>query len=212
MAYTCSILPPPRCILVISTATALSGGYRVSGKAGDQLSQWTNDNNYHLLYDPKQNGAFHSARWKKDSPDLCFVACDDEHQPLPKTRPIEPHFPNSQHRPNIITIGLDIPTISSVPKPRWNFRKANWPECTKSIAESINRIPPRSENYQRFCKLIITKAKTYIPRGVRKSYTSHMLDEESEALFKKYKESGYPDTCRKLTTSLKEGRCKQWSK
>ena len=33
-----------------------------------------NDNNFHLLYDPKQNGTFHSARWKKDySPELCFV-------------------------------------------------------------------------------------------------------------------------------------------
>ena len=34
---------------------------------------------------------------------------------------------------------------------------------------------------------------------------------ESEALFKKYKESGDPDTGNKLMTSLKEGRCKRWS-
>ena len=165
------------------------------------------DNNFHLLYGPKQNGTFHSARWKKYySPDLCFVTCDDEHQPLPTTRTIEPDLPNSQHRPSIITIGLDIPTISSVPKPRWNFRKANWPEFTKSIAESINRIPPRSENYQ----LIITKDKKYIPRGVRKSYITCWTN-ESEALFNKYKESGDPDSGKKLMTSLKEGRCKRWS-
>ena len=157
-------------------------------------------NNFHLLYDPKQNGTFHSARWKKDySPDLCFVTCEDEHQPLRTTRIIEPHFPNSQHRPSII--------ITSVPKPRWNFRKANWREFTKSIAESINRISPRSENYQRFCKLVITKAKQYIPRGVRKSYIPCWTN-ESEALFTKYKESGDPDTGKKLLTSLKEGR---WS-
>ena len=31
------------------------------------------------------------------------------------------------------------------------------------------------------------------------------------ALFKKYKESGNPDTGKKLMTSLKEGICKQWS-
>ena len=54
----------------------------------------------YCTYDPKQNGTFHSARWKKDySPDLCFVTCDDEHQPLPTTRIIEPRFPSSQHRP-----------------------------------------------------------------------------------------------------------------
>ena len=107
-------------------------------------------------------------------------------------------------------IGLDIPTLSSVQKPRWNFWKANWPEFTKSIAESIYRIPPRSEYHQRFCKLVITKANKYIPRGVRKSYIPCWTD-ESEALFKKYKESGDPDTGKKLMTSLKEGRCKRWS-
>ena len=74
----------------------------------------------------------------------------------------------------------------------------------------INHIPPRSENYQRFCKPIINKAKKYIPRGVRKSYIPCWTN-ESEALFKKYKESGDPDTGKKLMTSLKEGRCKRWS-
>ena len=181
-------------------------GYRVSDKAGDQLSPWTNYNSFHLLYDPKQKGTFNSARWKKDYPPyLCFVTCDDERRPLPMTCTIEPRFPNSQHRPSIITIGLDIPTISSVQKPHWNFRKANWPEFAKSIAESINRIPPRSDNYQRFCKLVITNTKKYIPPVVRKSDIPCWTN-ESEALFKQYKENGDPDTGKKLMTSLKEGR------
>ncbi len=34
---------------------------------------------------------------------------------------------------------------------------------------------------------------------------------ESEALFKQYKENGDPDTGTKLMTSLKERRCKRWS-
>ena len=80
----------------------------------------------------------------------------------------------------------------------------------KASMKSIHRIPPRSENYQRFCKLIITKAKKYIPRGVRKSYIPCWTN-ESEALFKKYKESGDPDTGKKLMMPLKEGRCKRWS-
>ena len=109
------LLPHPTVYTGDFNSHSTEWGYRVSDKAGDQLSQWTNDNNLHLLYDPKQKGTFHSARWKKDySPDTCFVTCDDEHQPLPTTRTIEPQFPNSQHRPSVITIGLDIPTISSV--------------------------------------------------------------------------------------------------
>ena len=111
------ILPHPAIYTGDFNSHSTEWGYRVSDKAGDQLSQWANDNSLHLLYDPKQKGTFHSARWKKDySPDLCLVTCDDEHQPLPTTCTIAPHFPNSQHRPSIITIGLDIPTISSVQK------------------------------------------------------------------------------------------------
>ena len=69
-----SILPHPTVYAGDSNSHSTEWGYRVSYKAGDQLSQWENDNNFHLLYDPKQNGSFHSARWKKDySPDLCFV-------------------------------------------------------------------------------------------------------------------------------------------
>ena len=205
------ILPHPAVYTGDFNSHSTEWGYRVSDKAGDQLSQWANDNSLHLLYDPTQKDTFHSARWKKDySPDICFVTCDDEHQPLPTTRTIEPYFPNSQHRPSIITIGLDIPTISSVQKPRWNFRKANWPEFAKSIAESINHIPPRSENYQPFCKLVITNAKKYIPRGVRKSYIPCWTN-ENEALFKQYNENGDPDTGKELMKSLKEGRSQRWS-
>ena len=35
-------------------------GYRVSDKAGEQLSQWANDNSFHILYDQKQSGSHHS--------------------------------------------------------------------------------------------------------------------------------------------------------
>ena len=69
---------------------------------------------------------------------------------------------------------------------------------------------PRSKNYQRFCKLVITKAKKYIPRGVRNSYIPCWTN-ESEILFKQYTDNGDPDTGKKLMTSLKEGICKRWS-
>ena len=78
------ILPHPTVYAGDFNSHSTEWGYRVSDKAGDQLSQWASDNSSHLLNDPKQKGTFHSARWKKDySPDLCFVTCDDEHQPLP---------------------------------------------------------------------------------------------------------------------------------
>ena len=155
------ILPHPTEYTGDFNSHSTEWGYRVSAKAGDHLSQWANDKHLHLLYDPKQNDTFHSARWNKDYwLDICFVTCDDEHQPLPTTRTIEPHFPNSQHRPSIITIGLDIPTNSSVQKPRWNFLKGNRLELRKasmkvSIAyhrgvkttnASANLLSPRPNN------------------------------------------------------------------
>ena len=77
----------------------------------------------------------------------CFVTCDDQRQPLPRAPINEPHFPNSQHT-SIITIGLGIRPLYQPSRRcknhRWNFRKANWPELTQSITETINRIPPRT--------------------------------------------------------------------
>ena len=65
----------------------------------------------------------------------------------------------------------------------------------KTTNASANSLSPRPRN---------------IFQGVRKSYIPCWTN-ESEALFKKYKESGDPDTGKKLMTSLKEGRCKRWS-
>lgn len=35
-------------------------------------------------------------------------------------------FPKSQHSPIMIYYGLQIPLVRSIPKPRWNFQKADW--------------------------------------------------------------------------------------
>jgi hypothetical protein len=39
-------------------------------------------NKTHIIYDPKDKGTFHSARWKKDySPDLSMIIQDPEGVP-----------------------------------------------------------------------------------------------------------------------------------
>ena len=52
------ILPHPTVYTGDFNSHSTEWGYRVSDKAGDQLSQWSNDNIFHLLYDPKQKGNF----------------------------------------------------------------------------------------------------------------------------------------------------------
>ena len=123
-------------------------------------------------------------------PDICCVTCDDEHQPLPTTRTIEPHFPNSQHRPSIITIGLDTPTISSVPKPRWNFRKANW-----SLRKSSQKV---SIAYHRGVKTTNASANLLSPRPRNifqeeyEKHTSHAGQIKARPYSKSLKRVGIP--------------------
>jgi hypothetical protein len=93
---------------------------------GERLSEWASNNDLVLINDPKQRRTFHSARWNRDySPDLCWVSSLAGH-PQPATVTVLEDFPHSQHRPMITYLGLRLPTIHSVHKPRWSFRKAEF--------------------------------------------------------------------------------------
>ncbi|XP_046862756.1 uncharacterized protein LOC124456329 [Xenia sp. Carnegie-2017] len=112
----------------------LDWGYRTNNTAGEDISTWTLQNNMHLLFDPREKGTFFSARWQREySTDLIFVSKDNDDIPLYSSRQVLGSFPKSQHRPLLITIGLNIPITPSLPKPRWNFQKANWSDFNKPI-------------------------------------------------------------------------------
>jgi len=91
------------------------------------LNEWAERENLSLILDAKNIGTFRSGSWQKDyNPDLCFTTRNDNSQTPPIRRIVLNDFPRSQHRPIIISIGIQIPIVNSVQKPRWNFRKANW--------------------------------------------------------------------------------------
>ena len=146
---------------------------------------WAETLNLHLLYDAKDRGTFHSARWDRDyNPDLCFVTSMNT-GPLPATRVVLKNFPQSQHRPVIIDIGNKIPIVKSVAKPRWNFHKADWKRFSKLLDDAIRFIPPLSSNYERFVGLVIASAKKTIPRGHRDEYIP-CWNEESDRLYREF--------------------------
>ena len=185
-------------------------GYRTNNKAGEDISTWASQNNIHLLFDPREKGTFFSARWKRDySTDLTFVSKDNADTPLYSSRQVLCPFPKSQHRPLLITIGLNIHITPSLPKPRWNFQKANWSEFMNSIERTCTRIQPIQENIPRFTKLILRSAKKYIPRGQRSTYIP-CWTEESQDLLKRYEETQDQSIAEELLTSLQNGRCKKW--
>ena len=163
-----------------------------------------------LLYNPKKKGTFKSARWQKEyTPDLAFVTKKANQRPIPTTREILNDFPHSQHRPVLITTGITIPRIQALPKPRWNFRKANWEKYSEEIDKTCPRIPPTEENLHRFGRLLKTASKKHIPRGVRKMYIP-CWSEESQKLLEEYEKTQNQETAEELLTSLEENRRERW--
>ncbi|KAL4083147.1 hypothetical protein QTP88_028477 [Uroleucon formosanum] len=178
---------------------------------GEMLVSWAETNNAHLVFDSKSKGTFKSGRWNREyNPDLCFVSVTTNNLPMAASRTVMNDFPNSQHRPILIEIGLQIPLINSTPYPRWNFNKAAWEDYANELDKCIRFIPPKRSNYNRFLGLIIAIAKKHMPRGYRKEYIPGW-NELSENLYREYM-NGNNDVADDLLTSLDEYRKEKWNK
>lgn len=178
---------------------------------GEKLVQWAENEHVHLVYDAKDRCTLRSAAWRQEyNPDLCFVSSDHSNKPLAISRKVLGEFPHSQHRPVLIEVGTQIPIINSIPKPRWNFNKANWFNYTDDLDKCLGLIPPISQNYYRFVGAAISSAKKHIPRGYRKDYIpgwSH----NSDQLYQKYLETGDQDIADELLHSLDAARRQKWT-
>lgn len=101
--------------------------------------------------------------------------------------------------------------MKSTPRPRWNFKKANWPSFTVDLDKVIRWIPPNIENYSRFVRAVTSTAKKFIPRGFRKSYVPGW-NAESDRLYKEFLESGQSEIAEDLLYSLDLNRKEKWTK
>jgi hypothetical protein len=100
-------------------------GYEHNDIDGNRLMEWMTLYKMHLIYHPKDIRSFRSARWQKDySPDLSMMTQKSADEDI--TRHIISNFPRSQNRPVINHYGMRIPLMNSIPKPRWNFLRADW--------------------------------------------------------------------------------------
>lgn len=177
---------------------------------GESLVDWSDCNQLHLVFDAKDRGTFFSRRWLRDyNPDLCFVSSDHTNRPIPAFRTVLKDFPHSQHRPVIISMGIQIPLIKSVARPRWNFNKANWNLFSKELDSCIRFIPPHISNYDRFYGMVQAIAKKHIPRGYRKEYIPGW-SVESTRLYQEFEDSGNTEIADELLKSLDENRKLKW--
>ena len=146
-------------------------GYLSDDTQGINLVNWAEINSLFLVFDAKDPSTFHSARWLRGySPDLCFCSSDHSSRPTAVNRMVLDSFPHSQHRPVLLSVGIQIPLVQSVPRPRWNFNKADWGAFSIRLEDGIRFIPPAVQNYDRFIGLVMSSAKASIPRGYRKVY------------------------------------------
>ena len=110
-------------------------------------------------------------------------------------------------------VGLGIPLIRSLQKPRWHFRKAKWTKFSQQLEQSIICIANNgisvTEAYLRLSKAILISAKTNIPRGFRPSYIPCM-DNGYQQLLEQYSNSGDPAIADHLVECLDNARRARW--
>lgn len=145
--------------------------YADNDKNGEFIVDWALNNELHLSFDAKDNLTFHSRTWDGVyNTDLCFVSTDEHGNPLPAMRSVFHRFPKSQHRPEFLQVGIQIPMIQSMPVARWNFKKANWTKYRESVVSRIRWFKPELANFKRFTGVILSAAKRSITRGFRKNF------------------------------------------
>lgn len=84
-------------------------GYAVNNTDGTKLTEWTE----------KYSKSFRSTRRQASSnPDLCFATKNISHRPLASSCRVLGKIPHSQHKPSVITVGVQVPVIRSVQLPR----------------------------------------------------------------------------------------------
>lgn len=186
--------------------------YKSNDHNGETLMEWADQNNLSLIFDAKDRGTFRSAAWNREyNPDLCFSTQNTQNQPVHICRRVLENFPHSQHRPVVYEMGIQIPIIRSIPRPRWNFQKADWTKFSLELDKIMRWIPAEPGNYDRFAGAVIAAAKKSMPRGYRKEYIPGW-NAECEELYNNYIGSDDPDVANDLVQALDEARKDKWAK
>ena len=190
-------------------------GYDSTDKDGELVEEWALSLDLTILNKAKDEPSFLSARWKKGyNPDLAFVSsqlCHNFHkstgQPIPK----------SQHRPIVVESRPVVQPIITKPKPRFNYRRADWDGFTRDLDNYIISIPTTASGYQSFVSSVWQAAKKNIPRGCREEYVAG-LNNDSKAVYDQYIAAYNLDPfstntlelSESLMTSLNEARRDRW--
>lgn len=187
-------------------------GYKHNDENGNKICEWINLHNLDLIVDLKDRKTFRSAAHGTSSnPDLCIVS-DHLHVSHEKLkREVLSGFPHTQHKPVLLTYGLSIEAVESLPICRWNFQKANWSAYSRLLDENLNGIPAKPDNYQYFVKAVHDAARKSIPRGYRETYIPGW-DKTCEELYSAFNNNGDVNIGSDLINHLNNNRRSIWQR
>ena len=175
-----SIEVPDSNVLVVGdfNSHSQSWGYDHADSRGEEVEEWQDDNNLILINSPHDPPTFYSRGWKTTStPDLAF-STEDLHRGI--LREVGDQLGGSDHKPIFITISSEV-TAADDPKPRWNYKKANWTIFAHKTNELTKDIRVEGRDIKHVAKEwtdgILQSAKESIPRGGRKDYKPFWTDQ-----------------------------------
>jgi hypothetical protein len=101
--------------------------------------------------------------------------------------------------------------MNSVPKPRWNFLRADWKAFADDLDHVIQFILAQSNSYERFAMAVVAAAKRHIPRRYRNQYIQGW-NSRCDELYEEYNSSHRSETVANLLQELNDQRKKKWEK
>jgi len=154
-----------------------SWGYEHMDRRGEEVESWQDENKLILINRPTDPPTFYSRCWQTtSSPDLAF--CSEEIG-RNTTREVMDQLGGSDHRPVLLTLGIDTTTEDC--RPRWNYKKANWWLFKHRSSELCKDITVQGRNINSvvrdFNASILKAAGECIPRGARKNYKPYWSKE-----------------------------------
>ncbi|GFS17183.1 hypothetical protein ElyMa_003232800 [Elysia marginata] len=97
-----------------------------------------------------------------------------------------------------------------MPRPRWNFRKAEWEAYKIEIDKTYQRIKPVPDNTKGVTQLLLNSAKKHIPRGFRERFIPCWSD-HSPKLSDECERTQDHGTAEELLESLQQSRKERWT-
>ena len=182
-------------------------GYSHNDVNGNIIHDWILLNQYSLILSLKDPKTFHAHNTSGTNPDLCII---NEVETVESTkRQVFKGFPHSHHSPVLLSFGISIPIVQSLPENRWNFKKADWKNFADRLDAALVDVSATPANYQVFVDLVYKAAKKSIPRGYRRSYIPGW-DEECTNLYELFNATGDRNAADALIERLNINRSKIW--